>query len=66
MIFGKEQEIDNFLKSEEGQIRLAEEYRLQQILIPLKKTASSEEVKNAYKKINEVIKKYSLVQFLYK
>ena len=55
-----EQEIDNFLKSEEGQIRLAEEYRLQQILIPLKKTASSEEVKNAYKKINEVIKKYSL------
>ena len=55
-----EQEIDNFLKSEEGQIRLAEEYRLQQILIPLKKTASSEEVKNAYKKINEVITKYSL------
>ena len=53
-----EQEIENFLKSEEGQKKLAEEYRAQQILLPLKKNASEEEVKIAYNKISEITQKY--------
>jgi peptidyl-prolyl cis-trans isomerase SurA len=54
-----EQEIENFLNSEEGQVRLSEEYRIQQILIPLKKNASNKEKETAEKKVTEISTRYS-------
>jgi len=54
-----EQEIESFLKSKEGQVRLAEEYRVQQILLPLNKDASEEKVRKVNIKIKEIISKYN-------
>ena len=53
-----EQEIENFLNSEEGKIKLAEEYSVQQILIPLKRNATKEKIEEAEKKALDIIAKY--------
>jgi len=53
-----EQEIENFLNSEEGRSKLAEQYNVQQILISLKSSSTEEEIENALKKSNEIIERY--------
>jgi|TARA_B110000196_G_C21148388_1_gene668060 peptidyl-prolyl cis-trans isomerase SurA len=53
-----EQEIENFLNSEEGRSKLAEQYNVQQILISLKSSSTEEEIENALKKSNEIIERH--------
>lgn len=53
-----EQEIENFLNSEEGRSKLAEQYEVQQILISLKSSSTEEEIENALKKSNEIIERH--------
>ena len=53
-----EQEIENFLNSQEGKSRLAEQYNVQQILLPLKSEATELEVKTIKEKGLEIISKY--------
>ncbi|WP_330924805.1 peptidylprolyl isomerase [Candidatus Sororendozoicomonas aggregata] len=50
-----EQEIDNFLKSPEGQSQLETEYRLGHILIPTPENASPAQIKAAQKQADEVM-----------
>ena len=54
-----EQEIKNFLNSEEGKSRLAEEYNVQQILIPIKSGSSKEKIKEAQNKAELIIEKFN-------
>ena len=51
------EEIENFLNSEEGKTKLAEEYSVQQILFPLKGNSTKEEIKKAETKGKSIIKK---------
>ncbi|SVB27585.1 uncharacterized protein METZ01_LOCUS180439, partial [marine metagenome] len=51
------EEIENFLNSEEGKTKLAEEYNVQQILLPLKGNSTKEEIKKAEKKGKSIIEK---------
>ena len=51
------EEIENFLNSEEGKTKLAEEYSVQQILFPLKGNSTKEEIKKAETKGESIIKK---------
>ena len=50
------EEIENFLNSEEGKTKLAEEYSVQQILLPLKGNSTKEEIKKAETKGKSIIK----------
>jgi len=50
-----EQEIENFLNSEEGKTKLAEQYDVQQILISIQGSASDAEIEESKKKANEII-----------
>ena len=50
------EEIENFLNSEEGKTKLAEEYNVQQILLPLKGNSTKEEIKKAETKGKSIIK----------
>ncbi|GIS33501.1 MAG: hypothetical protein Ct9H90mP4_14150 [Gammaproteobacteria bacterium] len=50
-----EQEIENFLNSEEGRSKLAEQYDVQQILISLKGDASDQSKLEAEKKAEDII-----------
>ena len=52
-----EQEIENFLNSEEGKNKLAEQYDVQQILISLRGDASSSLKEEAEEKVKEVMSK---------
>ncbi len=52
-----EQEIENFLNSEEGKNKLAEQYNVQQILISLRGDASNSLKEEAEEKIKEVMSK---------
>ena len=52
-----EQEIENFLNSEEGKNKLAEQYDVQQILISLRGDASNSLKEEAEEKIKEVMSK---------
>ncbi len=52
-----EQQIDNFLKSPEGQSRLETEYRLGHILIPTPENASPAQIKEAQKQADVVMAK---------
>tara|TARA_X000000368_G_C23037556_1_gene715255 strand:+ start:1076 stop:2380 length:1305 start_codon:yes stop_codon:yes gene_type:complete len=54
-----EQEIENFLNSEEGRSKLAEQYDVQQILISLKGDASDQSKLEAEKKAEDIIVKLS-------
>lgn len=54
-----EQEIENFLNSQEGKSRLAEQYNVEQILLSLNSGASEEEVKQVEKEALDIIDKYS-------
>ena len=51
------EEIENFLNSEEGKTKLAEEYSVQQILLPLKSNSTKEEIKKAETKGKSIIEK---------
>jgi len=53
-----EQEIENFLNSEEGRSRLAEQYNVQQILLSLSSSASENEVNLIKEKGADLIKRY--------
>lgn len=53
-----EQEIENYLNSEEGKSRLAEQYNVQQILLSIKNGASSEEITLVEKKGLEIIERH--------
>ena len=50
--------LKNFLNSQEGKSRLAEQYNVQQILLPLKSEATELEVKTIKEKGLEIISKY--------
>ena len=52
-----EQEIENFLNSEEGKNKLAEQYDVQQILVSLKGDATDLLKEEAEKKVQEIITK---------
>tara|TARA_Y100001970_G_scaffold268133_1_gene358981 strand:- start:4283 stop:5587 length:1305 start_codon:yes stop_codon:yes gene_type:complete len=52
-----EQEIENFLNSEEGKNKLAEQYNVQQILISLRGDASNSLKEEAEEKVKEVMSK---------
>ena len=54
-----EQEIENFLNSQEGKSRLAEQYNVEQILLSLNSGATEEEVKQVEKEALDIIDKYS-------
>ena len=53
-----EQEIENFLNSEEGRSKLAEQYNVQQILLSLSSSAPENEVKLVKEKGADLIKRY--------
>ena len=53
-----EQEIENFLNSEEGRSKLAEQYNVQQILLSLNSSASEKEVNLVKEKGADLIKRY--------
>lgn len=53
-----EQEIENYLNSEEGKSRLAEQYNVQQILLSIKSGASTEEIILVEKKGLEIIERH--------
>ena len=53
-----EQEIENFLNSEEGKLRLAEQYNVQQILLPVNSQASEEELRLVQEKGRDIVEKY--------
>lgn len=53
-----EQEIENFLNSEEGKSKLAEEYNVQQILLSLKSDASDEELTSVQEKGRDIVNRY--------
>ncbi len=53
-----EQEIENFLNSEEGRSRLAEQYNVQQILLSVSSSAPENEVKLVKEKGADLIKRY--------
>ena len=52
-----EQEIENFLNSQEGKSRLAEQYNVEQILLSLNSGATEEEVKQVEKEALDIIDK---------
>ena len=54
-----EQEIENFLNSQEGRSRLAEQYNVQQILLSLKNEAEEALVRSTEKKGLDIIKRYN-------
>ena len=54
-----EQEIENFLNSEEGKSRLAEQYNVQQILLSLSSSAPENEVNLVKEKGAALIKRYN-------
>ena len=54
-----EQEIENYLNSQEGKSRLAEQYNVEQILLSLDSGATEEEVKQVEKEALDIIDKYS-------
>jgi peptidyl-prolyl cis-trans isomerase SurA len=49
-----DQEVQNFLASDLGQIQLSEEYRLANILIPVPEAASPEEIRAAAQKTSDI------------
>ena len=53
-----EQEIENFLNSEEGRSRLAEQYNVQQILLSLSSSATENEVNSVKEKGTDLIERY--------
>ena len=53
-----EQEIENFLNSEEGRSKLAEQYNVQQILLSLSSSAPENEVNLVKEKGTDLIKRY--------
>ena len=53
-----EQEIENFLNSEEGRSKLAEQYNVQQILLSLSSSASENEVNLVKEKGADLIERY--------
>ena len=54
-----EQEIENFLNSEEGKSKLAEEYNVQQILLTLKSDASEKELISVQEKGEDIVNRYN-------
>ena len=54
-----EQEIENYLNSEEGKSRLAEQYNVQQILLSIKSGASTEEIILVEKKGLKTLARFS-------
>ncbi len=54
-----EQEIENFLNSEEGKSKLAEEYNVQQILLSLKSDASEKELISVQEKGEDIVNRYN-------
>ena len=54
-----EQEIENFLNSEEGRSKLAEQYNVQQILLSLNSEAPESEVNSTKEKGTDIIKRYN-------
>ena len=53
-----EQEIENYLNSEEGKSRLAEQYNVQQILLSIKSEASEAEITSVEKRGVDIIGRY--------
>tara|TARA_B100001123_G_scaffold449129_1_gene613187 strand:- start:62 stop:1312 length:1251 start_codon:yes stop_codon:yes gene_type:complete len=53
-----EQEIENFLNSEEGKSKLAEQYNVQQILLSISSNAPEEQVKSVQRRGKEIIENY--------
>ncbi|MFK8330469.1 peptidylprolyl isomerase SurA [Pseudomonas sp. BJa5] len=49
-----EQEVKNFLNSDQGKMQLSEEYRLANILIPTPEGANSEQIQAAARKVGEL------------
>nr|WP_286675033.1 peptidylprolyl isomerase [Pseudomonas subflava] len=49
-----DQEVQNFLASEQGQMQLSEEYRLANILIPVPEAASPDQIRAAAEKTSQV------------
>ena len=54
-----EQEIENFLNSEEGRSKLAEEYNVQQILLSLNSEAPESKVNSTKEKGADIIRRYN-------
>ena len=54
-----EQEIENFLNSEEGRSKLAEQYNVQQILLSLNSEAPESEVNSTKEKGSDIIRRYN-------
>ena len=54
-----EQEIENFLNSEEGRSKLAEQYNVQQILLSLNSEAPESEVNSTKEKGADIIRRYN-------
>ena len=54
-----EQEIENFLNSEEGRSKLAEQYNVQQILLSLNSEAPESKVNSTKEKGADIIKRYN-------
>ena len=54
-----EQEIENFLNSEEGRSKLAEQYNVQQILLSLNSEAPESKVNSTKEKGTDIIKRYN-------
>ena len=54
-----EQEIENFLNSEEGRSKLAEQYNVQQILLSLNSEAPESKVNSTKEKGADIIRRYS-------
>ena len=52
-----EQELENFINSEEGRTKLAEEYKVQQILIPLPNKPNADQIDSANKQALELIER---------
>ena len=53
-----EQEIENYLNSQEGKLKLAEQYNVQQILLSIKDTDSEDDIKLAEERGSEIIERY--------
>ena len=54
-----EQEIENFLNSEEGRLKLAEQYNVQQILLSLNSEAPESKVNSTKEKGADIIRRYN-------
>ena len=53
-----EQEIENYLNSQEGKLKLAEQYNVQQILLSIKNSDSEDDIKLAEERGSEIIERY--------